>query len=333
MSKASLRGAFVWHELLTSDPEQAVDFYRKVAGWTTQSWPNDPSYLMFVGSGGPVGGVMTLPDEAKAMGTPPNWLSYVGTSSVDGTARQVEQLGGRVLRRPDGIPGAGRFAILEDPLGAAFAVYTPSKPPPPRSAMALGEFSWHELATSDLPAAFEFYRALFGWEKTKALDMGPEMGIYQMFGMGGRTLGGMYRKPASMPFPPFWLPYAKVADSKRAAGLVERLGGQILNGPMEVPGGSWIAMGLDPQGAAFAVHSVKAAVPAKKPPVLQIVKPAKKKAAAKPARRTAKPAKKKAARKAAGKPVRKAAKPARRKAARKPARRAPAKVARRPKKK
>ncbi|MDQ3387969.1 MAG: hypothetical protein M3483_00545 [Gemmatimonadota bacterium] len=31
-------------------------------------------------------------------------------------------------------------------------------------------------------------------------------------------------------------------------------GGQVLNGPMEVPGGGWIAQCLDPQGSAFAVH-------------------------------------------------------------------------------
>jgi hypothetical protein len=32
-------------------------------------------------------------------------------------------------------------------------------------------------------------------------------------------------------------------------------GGQVLMGPQEVPGGSWIVQAVDPQGAAFALVS------------------------------------------------------------------------------
>jgi hypothetical protein len=42
---------------------------------------------------------------------------------------------------------------------------------------------------------------------------------------------------------------------------MERLklgGGQVINGPMQVPGGSWIVQGLDPQGAMFSLVSAKA---------------------------------------------------------------------------
>jgi predicted enzyme related to lactoylglutathione lyase len=34
-------------------------------------------------------------------------------------------------------------------------------------------------------------------------------------------------------------------------------GGQILNGPMQVPGGDWIIQGKDPQGAMFALVGQK----------------------------------------------------------------------------
>ena len=34
---------------------------------------------------------------------------------------------------------------------------------------------------------------------------------------------------------------------------VQQGGGQILHGPMEVPGGSWIVQCTDPQGALFAL--------------------------------------------------------------------------------
>ena len=87
--------------------------------------------------------------------------------------------------------------------------------------------------------------------------MGPEHGIYQLYGRGGAPLGGMYTKNAHMPGPPAWLHYARVADVNAAVEAVRQHGGQILNGPMEVPGGDWIVMVLDNQGTPFAVHQVK----------------------------------------------------------------------------
>ena len=78
-----------------------------------------------------------------------------------------------------------------------------------------------------------------------------------MFGRKGHTLGGMFNKPAEMPGPPSWLLYTRVKDVRTAAELVKALGGQVLNGPMEVPGGDWVVQCLDPQGAVFALHERK----------------------------------------------------------------------------
>ena len=155
------------------------------------------------------------------------------------------------------------MAVLADPQGTVFAVYTPEAPTPSSDTPALGEFSWHELATTDPAAALGFYSALFGWEKTNSFDMGPESGLYQMYGWGGKSMGGIYKKPADMPAPPNWLPYAMVANADQAAARATAAGGQIVNGPMEVPGGDRIAVILDPQGAAFAVHSKAKAVAGK----------------------------------------------------------------------
>jgi predicted enzyme related to lactoylglutathione lyase len=78
-----------------------------------------------------------------------------------------------------------------------------------------------------------------------------------MYGLGDKTMGGIYNKPAEMPGPPMWLYYTVVPDVNEAAEKVKAKGGQVLNGPMEVPGGSgdMIAQCMDPQGAPFAIHS------------------------------------------------------------------------------
>ncbi len=309
MSDVNIRGRFVWHELMTTDTEAAADFYAKVVGWSTHRWSPDSDYTLFVTPTGPMAGLMVLPEEAKAMNVPPNWMSYIGTPDVDATAQLAAQLGGEILRAPDDVPGVGRFAVLADPHGAAFGVMALENPSPDSPHIELGDFSWHELATSDWETAFDFYSDLFGWVKTESMDMGPGLGVYQMYGWKGRTIGGMFNKPASIPGPSYWMPYAKIPDAKLAANVITKASGQVINGPMEVPGGDWITQGIDPQGAVFSVHSVKAAAPvAAAPPAAKA--PAKKAAA--PARKAAvkaKPMRKaKAVRKA--KPMKKA-KPAR----------------------
>jgi predicted enzyme related to lactoylglutathione lyase len=128
----------------------------------------------------------------------------------------------------------------------------------------LGHFSWHELATSDTEAAFAFYSELFGWDAITRMDMGANLGLYLIFGKDGVQRGGMYLKPAEMPAPPNWLSYAHVPDVDESVAVVEAGGGRIIQPPMEVPGGSRIAILVDPSGAAFALNSM---------PAVSVVKP------------------------------------------------------------
>jgi predicted enzyme related to lactoylglutathione lyase len=305
MSDATVRGRFSWHELTTTDPKAAAGFFSKVVGWKTQAWEQDPSYEMFVIDGRPIAGLLQMGADVKAKGSAPSWLSYIGTPDATAAGRQAVLLGGKIVKPLVEIPTVGRFVVLEDPQGAVFAAFTPERAPVADAAPAVGEFSWHELATTDWRAALTFYQQLFGWEETSAMDMGPELGTYQMFGWAGRPAGGIYNKPPHMQGPPMWLPYIRVADSKKAATTVKQIGGQIVNGPMEVPGGDWIAMGVDPQGGSFAVHSVKPAAAAKaaggrtraaksKPPTRKVAKAKKKTAQAKTKTKTRVRAKSKA---------------------------------------
>jgi predicted enzyme related to lactoylglutathione lyase len=197
---------------------------------------------------------MKLPDEAAQQGAPPHWLAYISAPDVDATAKHAQELGATTLMEPTSVPGVGRFAILKDPQGAVFALHKGEAEAEPEGDPTPKSFSWHELATSDPDAAWDFYSQLFGWHKTDAMDMGPA-GTYQMFGRDRFTYGGVYRKPDEMPAPPHWLHYAMVDSADDAAQRAEQIGGKVVNGPMEVPGGDRIAVIMDPQGAAFAVHS------------------------------------------------------------------------------
>jgi hypothetical protein len=54
-----------------------------------------------------------------------------------------------------------------------------------------------------------------------------------------------------------WLYYIDVDAIDAAAERVKSAGGKVVNGPMQVPGGSWVINGLDPQGATFALVAPK----------------------------------------------------------------------------
>ncbi|MCP4897433.1 MAG: VOC family protein [bacterium] len=197
---------------------------------------------------------MPIPDDAKAQGAPPNWLAYICVSDVSAIADKAKGLGAKILHEPTDIPDAGCFAVLQDPQGAVFAVYASSSELDAEAPAQIGEFSWHELATDDHGAAFDFYSELFGWDKSEAMDMGPEAGIYQLYARNGNQLGGMFNRPKEMPVSA-WLYYVTVDDVHTSVEKVRDLGGTVINGPMEVPGGEFIAQCIDPQGAMFALHS------------------------------------------------------------------------------
>ena len=257
MSDDTPRGRFVWYELMTSDPVAAQAFYAQVVGWKAEAWEGGPTpYTMWMNDETALGGVMSLPDEARKQGAPPHWLAYVGTLDVDGTVSRATALGGTLLHGPVDVPKVGRFAVLADPQGAVFAAFRSTGQAPGHDGpWQVGEVSWHELATADPAKAFDFYRDLFGWVATEAMDMAP-VGTYQMFGRTkDRAMGGIFKKPAEMPGPPAWLLYVSIDSVDTQSELVKKLGGQVLNGPMDVPGGDRIVQCLDPQGAAFALHS------------------------------------------------------------------------------
>ena len=285
MSNAEVLGRFVWHELLTTDTAAAAAFYPKVLPWRTAP-SSMPGYTIWMAGQTQIGGLMALPAEAGA--TPPHWLVYVGTPNVDATCSQAQGLGARIVKAPADIPNVGRFAVLTDPQGATFALFTPAGGPPPGAPPAQGGFSWHELATTDVAAALRFYGQLFGWTKGPGHDMGA-MGVYQIFQHGGDQVGGIVNVQAPST-PPSWLSYVNVAEASRAVAAAKAGGGRLLHGPMEVPGGSWIAMMMDPQGGAFAVQEAPRAASQKPAAAPKPAAAAKLPAAPKPATAPATPA-------------------------------------------
>jgi len=255
MADASVRGRILWYELMTTDMDAAERFYTAVVGWTTtvMSEPPNPYKMWMRSENTPVGGLMPIPD---GMSFPPHWGMYVGVPNLEAAVAQVEKLGGSALSPLTDIPGIGRMRTMADPQGAAFSLYEPATPPHPEAQPELRDVSWNELMTTDAAAGLKFYAEMFGWKERNAVNMGP-MGMYYVWGRDW-DMGGMMNKPPELAqVPPHWGFYFRVDDVKKGAERVKQNGGQVTNGPMEVPGGTWIVNCMDPQGAHFSLHHLK----------------------------------------------------------------------------
>ncbi len=250
---SNLDGHFVWYELMTTDMAAAQAFYAKVVSFGARdaSAPG-MSYTLLTAGEIAVGGLMPLPQQARSMGALPRWLGYVAVADVDKSTRRIGELGGTVHIPPADIPGIGRFSVIADPQGATLALIRPDGASEPQSDTLdrPGFVGWHELLAVDGGKAFALYSELFGWRKGE-IESNSDT-AYLPFAAGAQTIGGMFTKPPVVALP-FWLFYFNVADIAAASAQVTTLGGKILEGPVDVPGGSRVARCEDPQGATFAL--------------------------------------------------------------------------------
>ncbi|MGH9932689.1 MAG: VOC family protein [Pyrinomonadaceae bacterium] len=117
----NVTGAFCWNELATTDTAKDGDFYSALFGWGKDTQNFGPmEYTMFSNGGRPAGGMFKLTPEMA--GVPPHWLVYFAVDDCDAKTKKATELGARIMKPADDIPGIGRFSILLDPQGAAFAL-------------------------------------------------------------------------------------------------------------------------------------------------------------------------------------------------------------------
>jgi hypothetical protein len=253
--QSDVLGKFVWYDQMSNDLAGAEKFYSKVVGWTlAPNTMNAQKYTLLKAGETMVGGLMPIPQEAA--GIPPAWMGYIAVDDVKACADKVKAAGGAIHRPPTEIPNIGTFAVAGDPSGAGFLLFKgDGDEAPMQDPMKPGYIGWHELHGDDPEKSLAFYSGLFGWTKGEALEMGA-MGTYQIFTTKGQQSGGMMKRMAQEPAT-HWLYYITVDAIDAAQERVKSAGGQVINGPMQVPGGSWIINGLDPQGAMFALVAPK----------------------------------------------------------------------------
>ncbi|HET9145442.1 MAG TPA: VOC family protein [Sphingomicrobium sp.] len=252
-------GDFIWYELMTPDAEGSKTFYDAVVGWNIGEGVAEYNGYRMIGTAddGFTGGVLPITDEMQQHGARPTWLGYLNARDVDAKLAEIESAGGKTLMGATDIPNVGRIAMVADPQGAPFYVMKPI-PPEGKENQASTVFSptdqgrcaWNELSTSDPVAARQFYGQQFGWTSDNFMPMG-EHGEYRFIDNEGLTLGAIAGAMEGQH--PHWRFYFRVPSVGSAKQTVEAKGGKVIMGPMEVPGGDRIVIGIDPQGAEFAL--------------------------------------------------------------------------------
>lgn len=244
-------GSFSWAELATSDPKAAKSFYGGVFGWTFVDSPMgagpEDIYTRVQVRAKDVGALYRMMPDQAAQGVPPHWMCYVTVASADTAAAKALSLGGKVLAPAFDVMTYGRMAILQDPEGAALAVWEPRDHIGAERVNEPGAFGWMELASRNVAGAKAFYTGLFGWGLKDSEE-------YPEFVLGGRSIGGILPIRAEMgAMPAAWGVYWQVADCDGAVAKAKALGGAVLMGPRDIEKVGRFAVIQDPQGAMFSI--------------------------------------------------------------------------------
>jgi predicted enzyme related to lactoylglutathione lyase len=115
-------GSWFWNELASSDVNMALAFYQEVFGFDHDAMDMGPMgtyYVLKDPTGKARAGLMQQP---AGMSAASSWLPYLHVADCDAAVAKATQLGAALLRPPTDIPDVGRFAVMQDPVGAVIAV-------------------------------------------------------------------------------------------------------------------------------------------------------------------------------------------------------------------
>jgi len=243
-------GAFVWHDLVTSNPAACRLFYGSLLGWTFEAGAGiDPGYTIIKQDGVPIGGIVTLPPRTGASMVA-QWLAYVVVADVDRAVEAFREAGGRVFRGPLDARKDLRIAVVADPQGAPIGLASRGPEVTDTALPALHRWLWMEYVARDAAAALDFYG--------KALGFGHEISesrenfTYYLL-TTDRPRAGLFLSPWKRETSA-WLPYVRVADPAALAARAAELGGTVALPPRPGVRSGSLAIVLDPTGAPLALQ-------------------------------------------------------------------------------
>jgi len=240
-------GQFVWHDLITPNPEQAKDFYTQLFGWTYKTLgEGDMAYHVIYNGDKAIGGIFPLNVKTHPTG---EWLSSVSVPDVDKAVAYNIQKGGKTLFKPSNFKGRGRSALVQDPEGA-YISFIRSESGDPEFKIAENSWLWMELWTSDLQGSIAYYKGLAPY---KTEEVKGDKVPYFLMKVEDTKICGMMKNPVEN-MRSAWLPYIKVKDVEQVSSTATSLGAVLMLEPRDDVRDGSVAIIQDPNGAPFAVQ-------------------------------------------------------------------------------
>ncbi|WP_374928989.1 VOC family protein [Kytococcus sedentarius] len=250
------QGSPIWTDLGTTDLDASRAFYRDLFGWDyTSTGPEFGDYQMI--HDGQVGGMalnMGMDGELDPS-MPVWWTVYLAVDDLDAILPAVTEHGGTVHVPPMDVGSMGRMAIVAAPSGAAFGLWQAKDFGGFDTSGAPGRTTWFESLTREYDADAAFYRSVLGWDNAPMGDEGEGAEMRYLTDRAGQAAtAGLCEATAWLAedVPSFWRVYFRVEDTDETVATVQRLGGALLDGPVDSPFGR-VATVADNLGGQFQV--------------------------------------------------------------------------------
>jgi predicted enzyme related to lactoylglutathione lyase len=245
-----------WADVVAADVPAAQHFYERLFGWEyADSGPDFGHYVMCLKDGRIVAGMS--PPMPGSERLPAAWSLYLMSHDLAGTARRIDEHGGKLLVAPMEIPDNGRMLFAMDPSGAAFGAWEPGRHTGSQLFDEPGALCWAEVTTREPAVTDHFYQGLFGYRQT---TIGNDAGAadapfdYSAWSLGDAdpVAGRLTMTPDWDGVPPHWTVYFAADDVDAAAQRALAAGGRVQHGPFDSPQGR-LAVIEDPNGAVFTI--------------------------------------------------------------------------------
>ncbi len=241
---ASEAGEFVWHDLLTGEPEIAKKFYGSLLGW---GFENAGRATLIKIDQRVIGSIMEMPPAETRHAT--RWVASLGVTDISKAIEWTQEQGGNVHEGPLYMKNRGQVALVRDPLGAQLGLIElgSKKISTEPSVVAMGDWLWDELWTQDTDKALGFYSGLYGFAPA---EITPG---YWVLKSGEHWRGGI-RELFDPDLEQRWVPVVRVEDVQAVSARAQELGGRLILAAEQGDADDKSALLADPGGALFIVQ-------------------------------------------------------------------------------
>ena len=243
------QGQFVWHDLATSNPQAAMDFYAAIFGWEFKTLGStDKPYFVILNNDKPIGGIFKLAEKYADVS---EWVGSISVENVDAAVEYNKTKGGMTIFKAADFKGRGRTALVQDPQGAMIAFLRAEGGDPTFNDPQQNTWLWNELWTIDMEGSIKFYEGLLDYSPKSILGSKVP---YSVFENDGHKMSGVIGNPVK-DARSAWMPYIRVDDISKTVESAKKAGAKLMMAPNKNIRQGSVAVLLDPVGAQFTIQT------------------------------------------------------------------------------